>query len=202
MTRKDYFMETPDILNSKVLKVFTKRSLVVIGLFVVFYCGVAAFILYFCNNSGANDCKLNVPCVILLIGILLVSLFVFLLFFSKFSFLVKMNYKKLYNFSHFKEENQLKTHKTEVPCEACLMVETIKFDSEKVMETFQKQLLETIKECCKGVKELITETKKDVVQLGEQLKEISGKISKICPEGNGKSPEKPSEENIESTDKN
>ena len=43
-------MKTRDVLNAKVLKVWTKGSLVVVGLFVVLYCGVAAFALRSCTK--------------------------------------------------------------------------------------------------------------------------------------------------------
>ena len=43
-------MKTRDILNAKVLKVWTKGSLVVVGLFVVFYCSIAVFAVRSCTK--------------------------------------------------------------------------------------------------------------------------------------------------------
>ena len=40
-------METQDILNSKSVKGFIKGSLVLVGLFAILYCGVAAILIYF-----------------------------------------------------------------------------------------------------------------------------------------------------------
>jgi len=52
-------MERQNVLNSKVLKGFIKGSLVVVGLFVVFYCGVAAVLLFhgynFVNAKPAGN---------------------------------------------------------------------------------------------------------------------------------------------------
>ena len=49
-TEKTEKAEKKDILNSKSLKLFIKSSLVIIGIFVVLYCGNVALLLHFGKN--------------------------------------------------------------------------------------------------------------------------------------------------------
>jgi len=129
------FMGMPDVLNSKVLKLFIKGSLVVTGLFVVLYCGVAMLALFSCCKCVKSVCENNVwP----LIAVLVIPLLVFLTVFLKFTCLVKLHYEKFYGPSCVIYKGTLfKRPKIEVTGETSLMM-AIKTDSEKDRESLKE----------------------------------------------------------------
>ena len=128
-------METPDALNSKLLKLFTRGSLVIISLFFVLYCGVTAFLLYFCNKNQNNDIAL-----ILLLTI--IPLLLFLTLFLIFSCLVKSYFESI---CIKNEEYFFRMHKIKVMGEVCLtLAKDIKIDSCRNLEAAQKFLRENL----------------------------------------------------------
>jgi len=134
-------METPDILNSKSLKVFIKGTLVLIGLFFALSCGVAALLICFGKNI---EC--NVFALILILIIL--PLIIFLTVFLRFSCLVKSYYEsssiKEKEFS-LREEFILKKDIIKIIGEMCnTSAKSIKSDCEK-----NEKILEEIKDILK-----------------------------------------------------
>jgi len=111
-------MEMPEVLNSKSVKGFIKGSLVLIGLFFVFSCGVAVLLFPFDkkleieknievtkNTEISRDIKIDENIenkVFLLILVLIIPLTVLLIFFLIifyiFYCLMKFHYEKLYDF--------------------------------------------------------------------------------------------------------
>ena len=144
-------MKTQDVSNSKVLKGFTKGSLVIIGLFVVLYCGIAALVL----NSG-TDFRDKISTLIL---ILVLASLPIILFFG-FLYFVKSYYKKLFGSLGIKyEEIHHKVHKLKKMLRACpIAVKAIKPDSEKCCEELQNQL--------KGIKEILERLLKSLEEKG------------------------------------
>ena len=137
-------METPEVLNSKVLKAFTRGSFVIIGLFVVLYCVVVfALVIHF----GANFDGKAINSILVLAIPLIIFLIIFLVVFFGFLCLVKSYYDKSCRSSCIICEGTfLKMHKFEAMLDACLiLVKTIKSDSGKDECTLQK-LIEKILE--------------------------------------------------------
>jgi len=69
-------IEKKDILNSKSLKVFIKRSILIIGLFVVLYCSIDTLVLLFGKNFGYDLNKM----IIILVSPIIVFLIVLICF--------------------------------------------------------------------------------------------------------------------------
>jgi len=131
-------MGTLDILNSKILKAFTKGSLVVTGLFFVLYFGIIALVLFYCSKCSNNVCESKVW---LLIVVLVVPLLVFFIF----ACLVKLYYEKLYGSNNKEEGAFLTMRKIEVVSEVCLILaKAIKPDLEKNTEALPTLLKEMI----------------------------------------------------------
>jgi len=136
-------MDNPDVLNSKSVKGFIKGSLVLIGLFAVLYCGVAALLICSDRNIGFNTFALILILIIL-------PLIIFLTVFLRFSCLVK----SYYNSSKinkedfcFKEENIIKRDKIKIIGETCTTIaKSIKPDYDKNVEALQKikEMLEIV----------------------------------------------------------
>ena len=124
-------MRTRDVPNSKVLKRFVKGSLVIIGLFAVLFCGIAALVLY--STEKFTD---NTFILILVFASLPITVFFGFLFFAKSYF------KKLFGSLGIKyEEIHHKVHKIKKMLRECpLAAKTIKPDLEKCCEELKKQL--------------------------------------------------------------
>jgi len=85
--KEEFFMETEkiDILKSKSLKEFIKGSFVIIGLFVVLYCCIDMFVIFFGKNFEYNIITLYI-----ILGSPIIVFFIVLFWF--FYFINKMTY--------------------------------------------------------------------------------------------------------------
>ena len=140
--KEGLFMETEisDILKSKSLKVFIKRSFIIIGLFVFLYCGVDTLILLFGNNFQYN---------LIILGIILLSpiivffiiLFWFLSFVNKISYWFTCNKDDLIIFNMKKIDEFIK------------IINSLNSNIDKkngtLKEELQKKLIESFDECIK-----------------------------------------------------
>jgi len=135
-------MKTQDILNSKVLKWFIKRSLAITGLsFVLFFCAVMLLLLRFGDKL---DCK-----IFILIFVISIPLIVFLLLLLKFIGLIKPHYESS---GYTNKEPLIKILKIETTINTCInMINTMIPDSGKEVDKLQKsfkEILELLKKIC------------------------------------------------------
>jgi len=128
-------MKMQDILNSKLLKVFIKGSLAVIGIsFVLFLCVVTLLLLRFGDKL---DWK-----IFILIIILTIPLLVFLLIILKFICLVRALFNSL---GSTNKEPLIKILKVNTTITTCIkIINAIKIDSGKDAETLQKSFKEIL----------------------------------------------------------
>ena len=141
-------METQDIFNSKMIKLFTKGLLVITGIFACLSYGVIFLLLHHATAELEKEL-----CTFISI-FTCIPIIVFLLVFFGFSCLVKSYYEKLYGSSDSKgiiiklqkhEMQKYKMQKLDTLIESCLTVmKTIKPDSEKNFEVLLKKLKKII----------------------------------------------------------
>jgi len=166
-------MDTRDIIYSKSLKSFIKGSLVLIGLFAVLYCGVAALLICFNKNIECN--------VFALILILIVlPLIIFLTVFLRFSCLVKYYYEKIYIPSCNKHEDIICKIKEETARQMNKANENILETQKNEANLLNKRKIEVLGDVCLAVaKSIKPDLRINEDELQKLVKEMFEQFSKI-----------------------
>ena len=139
--------ETPDIFISKSLKIFTKGTFTIIGLFAVLHCTIVALVLLFVKTSEGNPIIEGYAFILLLVFASL-PIILFFVVFEGFLCVVKSHCKKKLSepSNSGNEENILKKQKIKTIGKTChILARAIKPNSEfykGASEEILKQMLD------------------------------------------------------------